>query len=629
MSLIAELKRRNVIRMAGLYLVGAWLLVQVAGTVLPWFAVSASVLRGLVVVLAIGFVPALVFAWVFELTPDGIKRDADVPIDNSIAPQTAGRMDRLIIVVLLMALGYFGVDKFLLAPQREAAQLAVAKAARAHAAAALTPAAGRQSIAVLPFVNMSADPENEFFSDGLSEEILNSLARIDGMQVVGRTSSFQFKGKSEDLGTIGLKLGVATVLEGSVRREGDRARITAQLIRTADGIQLWSQTYDRTMKDSLAVQLDIAEKVADVLDVVLDDKQRARMRQAGVKDVEAFIAYQKGVKLYDQAHNADRSRSLLDTLRLANVQFARASALDPSFAEPHYAAADLYEHLMLADASSVGQREEAGRLALRELGLAAAASRDPQQRLFIEIDRQILSEDWHGLAAHIDAALLSRGCAEPDWLPQFAVVFGYGARFEPLGRRLSACDPLNLSIYARRAEAANWAGHPQQALAIVADAEETMGGASALTLQRVRALVALSRFDEARAALAALNGTNEVSAMMIALIDGATGEPQAARDAHLRAFDRKQTLFDAWAQADAVAAAQSGDTATVNRLAAAADARPGGGLWLVLLLNLCQCGAPFDLDATPRFKARLAESGLRWPPPETIHYPPRAKPATP
>ena len=263
-------------------------------------------------------------------------------------------------------------------------------------------------------------------------------------------------------------------------------------------------------------------------------------------------------------------------------------------------------------------------MAQRELGLAAAASRDPQQRLFIEIDRQILSDDWRGLAARIEAALSSRGCVEPDWLPQFAAVFGYAARFEPLGRRISACDPLNLNIYTRRAESANWAGHPQEALAIVKEAERTLGGASSLTLQRVRALVALGGLDEARGTLAALNGGNEVSAITMALIDAAAGEPQKVRDSHLRAFDRKESRFDAWAQADAVVAAQSGDRATVNRLAAAADKRPGGGLWLALLLNFCQCGAPFDLDATPNFKLRLAESGLHWPPPESIHYPPRA-----
>jgi TolB-like protein len=239
MNFIAELRRRNVIRMAGLYLVGAWLLVQVAGTVLPWFNVSASMLRGLVVLLVLGFVPALVFAWVFELTPEGLKRDAEVPPEASIAPHTARRMDRMIIAVLLVALAYFGVDKFVLAPKRDAARAAAAQTGTPAPASAPVKRAAR-SIAVLPFVNMSADKENEFFSDGVSEEILNSLARIDGMQVVGRTSSFQFKGTNTDLRTIGAKLGVAAVLEGSVRREGERARITGQLIRTSDGIHMWS-----------------------------------------------------------------------------------------------------------------------------------------------------------------------------------------------------------------------------------------------------------------------------------------------------------------------------------------------------------------------------------------------------
>src|SRR5436190_8727033 len=246
MSLIAELRRRNVIRMAGLYLVGAWLLIQVAGTVLPMFGAPSK-----------------------------------------------------------------------LAPR---------------------------SIAVLPFVNMSTDAENEFFSDGLSEEILNSLARIDGMQVVGRTSSFQFKGRNQDLREIGEKLGVAAVLEGSVRREGGRARITAQLIRTSDGIHLWSETYDRTLEDSFAVQLDIAEQVAGVLDVVLDDKQRATMRKAGVKNVDAFIAYQKGWKLYADAH-AKPEIDLFAGLRAANGEFEKATSLEPEFFEAHFGKADLYEHL--------------------------------------------------------------------------------------------------------------------------------------------------------------------------------------------------------------------------------------------------------------------------------------------
>jgi adenylate cyclase len=178
----AELKRRNVVRFAGLYLVGAWLLVQIAGTLLPVFDAPAWVMKSLVGLLAVGFFPALIISWVFELTPTGLKRDEDVRPEESIAPQTARRMNRLIIAVLVLALGYFAVDKFVLAPRRAVAPND-------------SPFADANSIAVLPFVNMSSDKEQEYFSDGLSEELLNQLAQIPQLRVIARTSSFSFKGK--------------------------------------------------------------------------------------------------------------------------------------------------------------------------------------------------------------------------------------------------------------------------------------------------------------------------------------------------------------------------------------------------------------------------------------------------
>ena len=171
---LSELKRRNVIRMAGLYLVGAWLLVQVAATVLPMFGAPDWLPRSVVILLAIGFVPALIFSWAFELTPQGLKRDEDVTPEQSIAPQTARRMDRMIIAVLVLALGYFAFDKFVIAPRRDDTVLG-------------------KAIAVLPLVNDTGDPNNEYFSDGLSEELISALAQIKELKVIGRTSSFHFK----------------------------------------------------------------------------------------------------------------------------------------------------------------------------------------------------------------------------------------------------------------------------------------------------------------------------------------------------------------------------------------------------------------------------------------------------
>ena len=625
MSLIAELKRRNVIRMAGLYLVGAWLIVQVSSTVLPMFNAPAWLPRSIVVILALGFIPALIFSWIFELTPSGIKRDAEVTPEESIAPQTARRLDRLIIALLALALAYFGFDKFVLAPRRDAALVVQTTRQVAAQDSAKKSKIDPRSIAVLPFLNMSTDAGNEFFSDGLSEEILNSLARIDGMQVVGRTSSFQFKGKNDDLRTIGAKLGVASVLEGSVRREGDRARITAQLIRTSDGIHLWSQTYDRTLKDTLAVQLDIAEQVAGALNVVLDEKQRARMREAGVQNADAFIAYQKGLKLYDDAHDPQRSHDAIKGLRLANVEFAKAIALEPGFAQAYFASADLYDHILLADDRPRAERLDAQREAMRYYGLTAENSHDTQQRLLTLVERQLVSDDWHGLADRIDAALKHPGCRNPDWLPVFASAFGYADRIEDLGRRTSACDPLNRINFSSRARAALAAGRAQQALDIVAAAEQARGGVPAHGLSRVQALLMLGRIDEAKAELAAMDVLDESHYKADVFIGAATGEDAASIHARLQSVDRSKSIYKFWNNADAIEAALSGNRAEANRQAAAIDARPAGPFLLAVLTADCLCGAPFDLDATPNFKARLAESGLHWPPPQTIQYPPRAQ----
>ena len=623
MNFIAELKRRNVIRAAGLYAVGAWLVVQVSSTVLPMFDAPAWLPRSIVVILAVGFLPAIIFSWVFELTPEGLKRDDEVPREESIAPQTARKMDRAIIAILALALLYFGFDKFVLAPRRDAALVAQTTAHVAHSAST-QPATNPRSIAVLPFENLSADKDNEFFSDGLSEEILNSLSRIDGMQVVARTSSFQFKGKDVDVRAIGTRLGVANILEGSVRREGDRARVTAQLIRAADGIQLWSQSYDRTVKDSLAVQLDIAEQVAGVMNVVLNDKQRERMRNAGVKNVDAFIAYQKGWKLYIDGHG-NPDLNLIDTLKLANVEFDKAIALEPDFSFAYFAEADFYEHTLMADDRTQAERLDAQRSALRMLELAAEHSPDAQQHDLALAERQFLSDDWHGLSDRIDTALRQPGCSAPNWMPVFASAFGYADLIENLGARVNACDPLNGINFNTRAWAALATGHAERALAIEDAAGKALGRAGVRGDRLAIAFAMLGRIPEAQRLLASMERSGEFRYMTQLVVGRAAGEDPVRLHARLQDFDRSHSKLKMWAIADAVEASLSGDRAEANRHAAALDARPAGGLLLAVLIAECQCGAPFDLDATPNFKARIAESGLRWPPPQTIKYPPRAE----
>ena len=321
---IAELKRRNVIRMAGLYLVSAWLLVQVGATLLPVFDAPSWTMKALVMTLAIAFVPALAVAWMFELTPQGLKRDVDVPAAKSIAPRTARMLDRAIIVLLALALGYFGFDKFVLSPRREA--VLVAETTRlAESRAAANPAERGNSIAVLPLVNASGDASQQFFSDGLSENLIDALSKFEGLRVIGRTSSFRFRDSKEDARSIGAKLGVAFLLAGSVQRSEDVVRIRAEVVRTDDGSALWTRQYDRPYRDLFALQDELTQAIAGVLKTKLlsaDGQGRTDRPPSG--NLEAYGAYLQG------RFNADLGG--VEDTRRAIADMRRATTLDPEYA---------------------------------------------------------------------------------------------------------------------------------------------------------------------------------------------------------------------------------------------------------------------------------------------------------
>ena len=325
MNFLAELKRRNVIRMAGLYLVGAWLIVQVTGTVLPMFEAPAWLPRSVVLLLVIGSIPALVFAWVFELTPEGLKRDAEVLPEQSIVPQTARKMERMIIILFALALAYFGFDKFITAPAREQTLVAATtESVKADVAVAAKPAINARSIAVLPFVNMSNDADNAYFSDGISEELLNVLAGVEGLGVASRTSSFAYKGSKLGTAAIAGELKVAHILEGSVRKTGNRVRITAQLIDAVDDRHLWSETFDRELTDIFAIQDEIANAIVVALRVRLDASGAppAVSVRADTGNMQAYDLYLKARELFIAR------KELPESVRL----FERAVEMDASFA---------------------------------------------------------------------------------------------------------------------------------------------------------------------------------------------------------------------------------------------------------------------------------------------------------
>jgi len=351
MSFFGELHRRNVVRMGIAYTVTAWLLLQVTDVVMQNIEAPPWVMQALLYLLLVGLIPTLLFAWVFELTPEGIKREAEIVEGSSVVHQTRRKLDTLIILVLVGAVAYLfwdgkrpdtTVDTAETAAQnaetadespgmtRLREQVAAADTSNTAGSTDVTAADNAdKSIAVLPFVNLSSDPEQEYFSDGISEELLNVLAQIPALRVAARTSSFQFKGDNRDISEIAEVLKVNHVLEGSVRKAGTRLRITAQLIEAQSGYHLWSETYDRELEDVFAIQDEISLAIAEALKAELalnEDGRNVLSRETS--NTPAYEAYLKGRGLINQRGNQAITagvRELERSVRLdANFAPARA-----------------------------------------------------------------------------------------------------------------------------------------------------------------------------------------------------------------------------------------------------------------------------------------------------------------
>ena len=480
-----------------------------------------------------------------------------------------------------------------------------------------------KSVAVLPFVALSEGKDDRYFADGLSEEIINALTTLPDLLVTARTSSFHFKGKDAAIPEIASMLGVAHVVEGSVRRSGDRVRITAQLIRASDGFHLWSQTYDRSMNDAFAVQTQIAESVAGAMGVLLDARQRAQMADAGVRNVEAFLAYQRGIELFDRAHNEG---PLIPLLASANAEFETAIALSPDLAQAHFQHADLYAHLLIDEAPGKGAElispegitvKEAARRLVKDLDAAYRYEKDAGHRRVIKAVRTTVSSDWRSLKADIAQAYASwDNCRFGLWLDQTAILFGFGEQVHAHDLVRTRCDPLGSNWY-RAAESAVWLGRPLEGLQL-ADRAEALQGRHAYVLHaRVLADLALGRFAEAETILVddTLRGTDVPEFMRLLEFQVPAAAGRAQEWLHLRRGleqDPERLL---------VGAAVFGDRDAANRAAAAIDKMTLGPMILIRIADRCGCGKPFDLEATPGFARILRESDLPWAPLAPIKYP--------
>jgi TolB-like protein len=499
---LEEIRKRNVGRVAILYIVVCWLILEPVHVVFHMLEVPSWANRLVIILLALGFPAALIFAWVYEITPEGLKPTVEVPHGQSIRRQTGRRLDRAIIAVLALALIYFVLDKFWLSTtsghgdrKAGAAATTIAPAPTSHAEPAPAFAPPAHSIAVLPFVNMSGDSQQDYFSDGLSEELLNSLSRITALQVAARTSSFSFKGKQVDIADIAHKLNVGAILEGSVRKDRARVRITAQLINAVTGFHLWSQTYDRDLSDILALQTEIAGAVTTALQATLLADSAALIELGGTQNALAFDAYLRGQRFVDTARDKEA--------RSAQVAaYSEAVRLDPRYAKAYVGRSLALVGFASNVANGIRETYNKARTAAEkalvlapELGEAHAAFADvidlgfsDYARAAVEYERALALSPGNALVLRMSAEFFSRmGRTEAAVrYAQHAVVL----------------DPLNVSSHRSLGKVLYQARRYREAIEAFNRALTFNPHAGAVPTGRGLAYLSLGEFEAARASCA-------------------------------------------------------------------------------------------------------------------------------
>lgn len=464
-SFFAELQRRHVYKVGAMYGVAGWLLVQIATQVFPFFDISNAAVRWVVIAVVAGFVPALVLAWLFDLTPQGIVRTGELPAsgETPVAAVERRGMERKLNILLggllVLALAYMGLEHSVL--RRGVAPVAAAIGAVAE-----------KSIAVLPLVNGSGDPANEYFSDGLTEEMIAILGKIPDLKLIGRGSSFHFKNSSEDSKAIGEKLGVANLLEGSVQKQGERVRIVAELINAADGRALWSETYDRELKDVFAVQTEIATAVAEQLKLKLLGSSVTPDALSSTRNLDAQNAMLQGDFYFQKFSEAG--------MRQAIAAYQEAIRLDPRYALAYVKLALAWRQLAaswLGGAEGIQANAQAHQAAQTALTLAPDLGRAHEALGWVLLTADF---DTPKAAQEFQRALeLSPG--DPEVIQALAYMQAVEGRLpqaEATGRTALASDPLALPPYLNLARILIAMGRYDEADGYLRKALELQPGAS-------------------------------------------------------------------------------------------------------------------------------------------------------
>jgi TolB-like protein len=574
-NFFSELKRRNVYKVAVAYGVVAWLLMQIASQIFPFFEIPNWVVRVVVLLLVIGFPIALIIAWAFEATPGGIKR---TDVADAAGQQSRGNAWLYIVLIgAAFSVGLFFVGRYTAGP-------------RTSQVREVTAATPDKSIAVLPLINESGDPQDEYFSDGLSEELIAALAQISGLKVIGRSSSFRFKDRKEEPKTIGEKLGVSALLDGTVRKQGDRVRIVAELVNATDGIQLWTRTFDRQLKDIFAVQEEIARAVAESLKVTLLGSDSAQ--KSASQNVEAHNAYLQG-HFYFQRRNLEDYRKAVD-------YFDEAIRLDPDYALAYAERAEAWTFIgdltgERPTAYSKGRSDAEKAVAIAPL-LAEARGALGFVRCFV---------DWkfaEGLTELKRAKELSP--ANPtanDLLARIIVYLGQFDEAERQARHAVELDPLSTVTQGNLARVLFYAGKLDEADAYARKAAELQPtGASN---HRWQVLIAAQRGDgETALREAQLEPDEGYRRFELAIAQHVVGDRQAADAALAHLIAKAQEGF-AYQIAEVYAVRGEKDKA-FEWLQIAFDDRDAG------MLSLSVDPLLRGLRDDPRYKNLLAKLGL-------------------
>ena len=600
-SFIEELKRRNVFRVATAYAIAGWLIIQVVTAVseplnLPeWFDTA------IILLVLIGLPIALIIAWAFELTPEGIKKSDEVEITESVTKSTGRKLNGLIIGVLSIAVVFLLVDKIFFHPT-----VIDMPGERIENVSS-------QSVAVLPFADLSENKDQDWFSDGLTEEILNSLAQLPELQITSRTSAFQFKGKDIDISLIADTLGVAHVVEGSVRRIGDQLRITAQLIRADDGFHLWSETYDSNTERLFDVQTDIAEQIATTLDVYLDEDRREAMFAAGTRNVEAFQEYLKGMDIYRKAHN----EAQIDRLWEANELFDRALELDPNFGQASVIKMDAYAHMITDPGTSslIMSYDDARNGLIESLEYGAERIVDPALNKTALLNAVFFSDSWYQLPDLKQDILEAMGDQKNFpvggiWVNEIFTMLGEHEAVLMDVQETVHLDPLSLNSWMYRAMVAMKEGGSSELLNILDQSKSSIGNNDFMNAF-AHMMIAVNQEKELLHSLypSGIENWNAQDVWYLqfnAFLAAALGQDELAEEI-FEEYSARAVFIDDIA---ALTLYELGKTEEARAAIRYIDSMPGGSANLVIGIATFGNRLFFDLEDAPNLATRFEEANV-------------------